>query len=444
MSYDDLIKFYRKIIIPDFKLKYPEDENSYLKNRLVNMNFRGFIDNLYKLAKDRGSEDNIWGDFLRKGGFEPLKDFPYKSKNFSELIDVFVKVIYPDLKKKYNLLDKQAPLKEQIEKDYSGFRNAIRRLGFKLSDVYITLDFKQKFWQIYNKKSYNELLTFFKEIIQPTLLDIYDFSENEAPSYEEVEFNYRGFIEALNRHSKKLSDVIKDTGYIPRKFSNLGVLTHSSMNLLLSYYINNHNFPSNYYSEIELFSSSKHRIDGFLFVSTSLISFINKQIKKLYPNITNEQERKYILLLLRKIEEKQHLLVDFSNAFFRRNKINSEIIARKIRKYQDYPSSLLILIGTNWSHLKMMKRLPFSVKYKESYYKTNNTVLISPELMGILLGMNGKYKEYLYEIVLNNKNEDIQKLQEIHKSLEGITEINYFSTNKFNKIKEKNTLIRWL
>ena len=71
----------------------------------------------------------------------------------------------------------------------------------------------------------------------PRMLDIYDFSENEAPSYEEVEINYRGFIEALIRHGKKLSDVINDAGYIPRKFSNLGVITHSLMNLLLSYCI---------------------------------------------------------------------------------------------------------------------------------------------------------------------------------------------------------------
>ena len=361
MNYDMLIEFYNKEIIPYYELNYPVDGRSYLKQHLVNRDYRGFINKLYKLARSEGSNDNIWANFLKKNGFEPLKEFKYKSKNFLELIDIFVKVIYPDLKRKYNLEDKQAPLKEQVDKGFSGFRNAIRRLGYKLSDIYITLNFKQKYWQIYNKKSYNELLTFFKEIIQPTLLDIYDFSENEAPSYEEVEINYRGFIEALNRHGKKLSDVIEDAGYIPRKFSNLGVVTHSLMNLLLSYRINNQDFPSTYYSEVELFSSSKHRIDGFLFVSIPLISFFNEQIKTFYPKITNKQESEDLLLLLRKLEGKQHLLFDFSNAFFKRNKINSEVIARKVKKYLDYPSSFLILIGTNWSHLRLIKRLPFSV-----------------------------------------------------------------------------------
>ncbi len=444
MSYDMLIEFYHKEIIPHYELNYPVDRRSYLKQGLVSRDYRGFIDRLYKLASNEGSTDNIWANFLKKNGFEPLKEFHYKSKSFLELIDIFVKIIYPDLKKKYNLSDKQAPLKEQVAKDYSGFRTAIRRLGYKLSDIYITLNFKQKFWQLYDKKSYKELLIFFKDIIQPTLLDIYDFSENEAPSYEEVEINYRGFIEALNRHGKKLSDVINDAGYIPRKFSNLGVITHSLMNILLSYCINNCNFPSTYYSEVELFSSSKHRIDGFLFVSISLISFFKEQVKNLYPNIKNKQESEEILLLLRKLEGKQHLLFDFSNAFFKRNKTNSEVIARKIKKYLDYPSSFLVLIGTNWSHLRLIKRLPVSVKYKETYYNTTNVVLISPELLGILLGIKGKYKEYLNEIILNNKNEDIDELKDLYNSLEKTLKINLYSTDKFNKIKEKNTLLRWL
>ena len=111
---------------------------------------------------------------------------------------------------------------------------------------------------------------------------------------------------------------------------------------------------------------------------------------------------------------------------------------------RDYPSSFLILIGTNWSHLGLIKRLPFSVKYEDTYYNTTNVVLISPELLGILLGINGKYKEYLNEIILNNKNEDINQLKDLFNSLERTLDINYFSTDKFNKIKEKNTLLKWL
>jgi len=443
MGYDELIHFYHRTIIPNYKLKYPGDRESYLKQHLIIKDYRGFIDRLYKLARSTGSKDNIWANFLRKNCFEPLKEFQYKSKSFVELLDLFVKVIYPNLKEKYNLGDKQAPLKEQLDKEYNGFRKAIRRLDYKLSDLYVTLDFKHKFWKIYNNKSYDELLNFFKDIIQPSLQDIYDFSETEAPSYEEVEVNYRGFIQALNRHGKKLSDVNKDTGYTPRKFANLGNITHSVMNLLLSYYINNNNFPSKYYSEIELFSSTKHRIDGFLFLTKSLTSFFNKQVKNLYSNITIKKEREEILLLSRKLEGKLHLLIDFSNGFFKRSKVNSENIARKAKKYLDYPSSFLILVGTNWSNLEMIKRLPPSVKYKNAYYNTTNIALISPELFGILLGINGTHRDLFNKIILNNKNEDIDKLQELYNSLESIKDIKYLSTVEFNKIKEKNTLLKW-
>jgi hypothetical protein len=182
-----------------------------------------------------------------------------------------------------------------------------------------------------------------------------------------------------------------------------------------------------------------------MFVTPSLISFFNKQIKKaLYSNITIKKEKEEIFFLLRKIEEKQHLLIDFSNGFFKRSKINSEIIAIKARKYLDYPSSFLILIGTNWSNVELSKRLPTSIKYKDSYYTTKDVALISPELFGILLGINSPYKDYLNKIILYNKNEDIDKLQDINKSLERIKNLNYFSTEEFNKIKENNTLIRWL
>ncbi len=447
LNYDELVEFFKENVYPEvkskLKLKTGEAPGAGDLER-KGLGYRGFVERVRKVSKLEGIKWNIWAEFVKKAGLEPQKDLIYQGMDFVELLDLFVKEIYPYLKEKYNIGHKQAPLKEQVDKEYNGFRKAIRRLGYKLSDLYIALDFKHKFWQIYHNKSYKELLNFFKDIIQPSLQDIYDFSETEAPSYEEVEINYRGFIQALNRHGKKLSDVIKNLGYIPRKFSNLGVITHSVMNLLLSYYINNKNFPSNYYSEVELFSSSKYRIDGFLFVTTSLISCFNNQIKKLFSNINNKEEREEILLLLRKIEGKQHLLIDLSNGFFKRRNINSELIAKKARKYLDYPNSFLILIGTNWSNLELGKKLPVSIKYKDSYYSTTNVALISPKLFGILLGINGVYKDYLNKIILLNKNEDIDKLQELYKVLERIENINYFSTEEFNKIKENNTLLRWL
>ncbi len=446
MNYNDLLNLFKNKIYLEVKIKLNLKKGEAPRTRDLEskeIGYRGFVDNVRKASKKEGILRNAWGEFVKEAGLIPKKELYYQGMDFPELIDIYVKEIHPRLKMKYNLKDKQAPLKEQLISEYSGFRNAIRRLGYNLSDLYLILGFEHKFWKIYNNKSYRELIKFFKDIIRPSLQDIYDFSENEAPAYEEVEINYRGFIEALKRHGKKFSDVIKELGYIPRNFSNLGVLTHSIMNLLLSYYINKEEFPSTYYSEVELFSSSNHRIDGFQFITKSLISLINLNIQK-YQFSRSKEEIENIKSVIRKIEGKQHLLIDFSNGFFKRGKTNSELVASKIKKYLDYPSSFLVLIGTNWNISKLIKRLPNSVKYKNQFLNTSDSALISPKLFGILFGMKGTYYELLNDIILNNKQENIKNLNRIYKKLMGINKINYYSTDDFNKVKGKNTLIKWL
>jgi hypothetical protein len=54
MGYDELINFYHRTIIPNYKLKYPDDRESYLKQHLIIKDYRGFIDRLYKLARSTG------------------------------------------------------------------------------------------------------------------------------------------------------------------------------------------------------------------------------------------------------------------------------------------------------------------------------------------------------------------------------------------------------
>jgi sporulation protein YlmC with PRC-barrel domain len=213
------------------------------------------------------------------------------------------------------------------------------------------------------------------------------------------------------------------------------------MNLLLSYHINNKETPSTYYSEIELFSSSNHRIDGFIFITTSLISFIKRNIQ---TSPISKEDLDILKSFIRKVEGKQHLLIDFSNGFFKRGKTNTELVARKIKKYCDYPSSYLVLIGTNWNNSELIKRLPKSIKFKNQNVNTINSALISPKLLGIILGIKGKRYGLLKNVIFNNQKENVKKLLEIHKNLNGIMEIEYYSTEDFNKVKEKNTLIKWL
>lgn len=92
----------------------------------------------------------------------------------------------------------------------------------------------------------------------------------------------------------------------------------------------------------------------------------------------------------------------------------------------------------------MIKRLPKSVKYKNQYLNTINSALISPELLGIIFGMKDNYDQLLNDIILNNKEENIENLREIYRKLVGIKEIKYYSTDEFNKVKENDTLIKWL
>jgi len=448
MNYDELVKFFKENVYLEIKnklkLKTGEAPGAGDLER-KGLGYRGFVDRVRKVSKKEGIERNIWAIFVKKAGLEPLKELKYQGMDFVELMDLYVKEIYPKIKVEFNLNLNQAPLWEQIDKDYSGFLKALQRKGYNLTDLHLAIGFKLNY-TIYNGKSYLELKNFFRNVIQPTLLDVYDYSLKEAPSYEEVEKHYRGFLAAIGRYGKKFSEVVKESGLFVRPSRLIGDLTHRAMNLLLSLVINQDQVPYNFYSEIELFyPSSKHRIDGLLIVNRSLIKCLNSDVTAYFNTHKLDKDTKNLIInLVKRIGESNFLLLDYSNGFFKRGKANIELIARKMMKYLDLPDSFLLCVGTNWSETVLQKKLPFSVKYKNKYISTNKTAFVSPALLSVILGFDILSEDILNDIISLNIARKEEKLKRIIQSIEIIQNLRIYGTDEFIKRVQKSNLTKWL
>jgi hypothetical protein len=449
MNYDDLLEFFEEIVYPEVKCKLLLEDGKAPPVRDLEskeLGYRGFIERVRKTSKMEGIEKNIWAEFMKKAGLKPLKELRYQGMDFVELMDLYAKKIYPEIRNKFNLKFEQAPLKEQILKDNSSFITALRRKGQNLTDLHLALGFKLDYMAIYSKKSYKELKDFFKNVIQPTLFDIYEYSLNEAPSYEEVEEHYRGFLNALGRNKKKYSDVVKETGFIVRPSSLLGDLTHRAMNLLLTRFINQDKIPYNYYSEVELFlPSTKHRIDGLLFVSKTLLNSINFNLN-VYRKANQLSKKEGILLdnFIKKLEKSNFLLIDFSNGFFKRGRANSELIARKILKYLGLPYSFLLCVGTNWRDKSLIRRLPASLNYKNKNVLTNLTTFINPTLLNVIFGFDFLTEDILKNIISYNIARRRDKLKKIIQSTIITKNLRIYSTDEYLKGVRKWNLNKWL
>jgi len=449
LNYDELVKFFKENVYPEVKnklqLKMGEAPGAGdLESK--DLGYRGFVDRVRKVSKKEGINKNIWAEFIKQVGLEPKKDLKYHGMDFSELMDLYVKDIYPKIKKVFDLNPGQTPLKEQIKKGHSGFVTALRRKGYNLTDLHLAIGFELNYMAIYNEKSYPELRHFFKNIIQPTLLNVYDYSLNEAPSYEEVEKQYRGFLAAIGRYGKKFSDVVKESGFIVRPSSMLGDLTHRAMNLLLSFFINQSEVPYNYFSEIQLFyPSSKHRIDGLLFVNKKLLNCLNSDVKTYIKAHQFDKKTQDLLNdLVKRINKSSFLLIDFSNGFFKRGKANSELIARKMMKYLDLPNSFLLCVGTNWTENILIRKLPLSVRYKDKNVSTKKTAFISPSLLSVIFGFDFLAKDILNNIISSNIAKKHDELKRIIHSTVIMKNVRIYGTDEFFIRAQKSNLNKWL
>lgn len=443
MNYDELVKFFKETVYPEVKNKLklkPGEAPGAGDLERKGLGYRGFVDRVRKTSKRVGIKKNIWAEFVKKAGMEPKKELKYQGMDFAELMDLYVKEIYPKIREEFNLKPDQAPLKEQINKDHNGLIKALQRKGYNLTDLHLTIGFKLNYMAIYNEKSYLELRNFFKNVIQPTLRDVYDYSLNESPSYEEVEEHYRGFLAAIGRYGKKFSDIVKESGFIVRPSRILGDLTHRAMNLLISLFINQDEVPYNYYSEIELFYPfSKHRIDGLLFIDKALLNCLNSNVTSyLNTHYLDIKEQDLINDLVKRIYDCSFLLIDFSNGFFKRDKANTDLIARKMMKYLDLPTSFLLCVGTNWTKTILQKKLPFSIKHKNEFISTKRTAFISPTLLSVIFGFDFLAIDILNDIISYNIAEKHDKLKGIIQSIETMQNLRIYETDEFVKRAQKS------
>ena len=107
---------------------------------------------------------------------------------------------------------------------YKIYKNRIKKLGF------------DPHWDvIYRQTTYKGLLDYFLKTIYPNLSEIFELDENEAPSYEEVEKHYRGFLNSIGRFNKKFSDVVSDLNLTLRQkiTQQIGRLNHNILSLFI-------------------------------------------------------------------------------------------------------------------------------------------------------------------------------------------------------------------
>jgi hypothetical protein len=440
MNFQELVEFFLNEIIPDLlNQEFLKQNQTPSLEDLNNAGYRGFIDRIYKLNKS-------YNELLCTINLAPNKVFQYRGKSYQDLLDIYDSEIYPNLKKKYYFNDNEYPTKEQIQEDYSGFLQKLYKQGNSYIDLVKEKGYRPNYEFLYKDKNYSELLEYFYNEIQPTLQEIYDFPSDAAPSYGEVEKHYRGFLAALGRLDKKFSEIIKDSGLSQRAFEDLGKATHKALNLLLSQFINQEKLSFNYYTEVELFyPSSKHRIDGVFIVNPKLVNYIMPNINRIIKEIPLDEKRRNLISgFIDRVFRCNYLLIDFSNGYFRRGDINTELIGCKMQKYLDFCNSFLLLIGVNWEGDDLIQSLPFSVKNKCMNLSTKKVALINLSFLCELLNFDNETKNLLAEITLYNNLEDIENLKRLINRLDRNPNLKIFSTKEFFNYLQKTRLDKWM
>ena len=145
------------------------------------------------------------------------------------------------------------------------------------------------------------------------------------------------------------------------------------------------------------------------------------------------------------IRDKDFLLFDFSNAYFKRNnaKIRMELIARKILKYHELDKSLLFLVGTRWPYKESMRNLPFALGYKNKNISTKDTWLISPFFFSKIIGFNGENLRKFNNIISLNQEGNVKGIKEILEDFNK-SNIKILSTSHFKKFLKNSSLNRWI
>ncbi len=424
------IDFFREVIYPIFNKSPSEDD-------IEKAGFSGYWKRAYNTL---GLNLN---DIIIGAGFTPNIEYKYSyvGWDLEKHIKFFYEKILPNLRLKHDFGLKEIPKSGQIDKsEFRGFRKSLKRLDYTYNDFVKYLGFDPHWEVIYTQTTYKGLLNYFIEIIYPDLSEIFELDENEAPSYEEVEKYYRGFLNSILRFNKSYSDIVSYLNLNSRQIINqrIGILNHDILKFFIPDIINGQNLTPIYFTETEIFYPQQgFRIDAIIIINNTFLKHLKTRFKKLVeeiPELRNFLSNFYYLLA-----SKDYLLIEFSLGFFKRNKLHKNLIARKTSKYRNLPNSLLLLVGTRWDSYKLYFELPSSIRYKTKQVKMDDTRLVSPLLFEKIIGIPENHTSTFYDIIQLSAEKDIYSLEQLLKKYEE-KNIKNFSTEDFIRLRKQKTL----
>ena len=422
--------FFREIIYPNFKRIPTQCE-------IEKAGFSGYWARAYRKL------DLTLNDIIIGAGFSPKIEYKYNYEGWDleKHIEFFYEDILPNLRSNYGFGLNEIPTSGQIDSsEFRGFRKSLKRLGYTYNDFIKDLGFKPHWEVIYTQNTYKALLDYFREVIYPNLSEIFELDENEAPSYEEVEKYYRGFLSSIERFNKKYSDLVSSLNLKSRQeiSQRIGILDHDLLKLFISDVINRQELTPIYFTETEVFYPQKgYRIDGLIILNNVFLRHMETRFNILIKN--RPELRIFLSNLYIKLKSKDYLLIDFSLGFFRREKIHKNLVARKTLKYRNLPNSLLLLVGTRWDSNKLYLELPSSIRYKTKQVKMDDTRLISPFLFEKIVGIPKNHLGTFYDIIQLSAEKDIYGLEQLLKIFEQ-KNIKKYGTEDFIRLRKQKTL----
>ncbi len=376
-------------------------------------------------------------------GFSPNIEYMYSYAGWDieKHIEFFYEIILPNLRLKHKFGLNEIPKSGQIDNsEFRGFRKSLKRLGYTYNDFVKYLGFEPHWEVIYTQTMYKGLLNYFIEIIYPDLSEIFELDENEAPSYEEVEKYYRGFLNSILRFNKSYSDVVNDLNLNSRQIINqrIGILNHDILKLFIPDIINRQYNTPIYLTETEIFYPQQgFRIDALIILYEVFLKHMKSRFKKLIEEIP--ELRDFLSNFYNLLASKDYLLIDFSLGFFKRNKLHKNLVARKTLKYRNLPNSLFLLVGTRWDSYRFNLELPSSIRYKTKQVKMDDTRVVSPFLFEKIIGIPENHTSTFYDIIQLSAEKEICSLEQLLKKYEQ-KNIKNFGTEDFIRLRKQKTL----
>ncbi|MFW9872617.1 MAG: hypothetical protein ACFFG0_05895 [Candidatus Thorarchaeota archaeon] len=213
-SYQDLIKMFNDFIYPNLiKDKIIIEGEVPVKQQVKDNGYSGFIQAIRRRGK-------TWGNLLKDAGYTPKLEYIYEKKNYQELLNYFIKVIYPNIKNKYSIKNDKAPLYDHIEKHYRGFLTAINRYDKKYSDLLLDAGFELNYGKYSEIRNFSDLVNIFSKEIYPDVIkrlksNNVNLNEKEAPTVSTLrEFGYNGFISRVYYLSNYI-ELVTAAGFLP-------------------------------------------------------------------------------------------------------------------------------------------------------------------------------------------------------------------------------------